>query len=169
MQGFLASIFRTHRQVVCLGTHNDATVAMLTHEHNVRTVDNHLFMIESLLDEDFERFLSLFWCFLDGRLNALATLHHSIENAFIHFWHHTQTDGAIFICTLRRETDIDFVLRIILLCPCFIERIKLCRSGAIPSIAVSAFRTDVFQTATRNAIAVANVRQRVFQIVVASP
>ena len=89
MQSFLASIFRTHRQVVCLGTHNDATVAMLTHEHDVWTVDNHLFVIESLLDEDFERFLSLLWRFLDGRLNALATLHHSIEKAFIHFWHHT--------------------------------------------------------------------------------
>ena len=152
-----------------LGNADDGAVALFAHEHDVGTVDDDLLLVQAFLDENLIGRLAVYRCVLDGLLDALSGLYDGVEEGFVDDGFAEHDDGAVLVSALGGEADGNLVLRVVLVGPLVVDGIECCQAVEEPAVAVAPLVTNLFQSATGNAVAVADERLAALQVVVARP
>ena len=153
----LAVIFLDGARLFRLGQHDAGAVALFAHQYDVRTVDDDFLLIESFADEYLEGLLWLQRSLLDGGLNAFAGIHYGIKVFHVLLGLAEHVDESVLVGSFRIQADAQLVLRVILVCPLVVEWVELAWAAAKPGIAVAALMSDVFQSAARQSVAVADI------------
>ena len=165
----LALIFGHSDGIACFGEDETCAVAVLSHQHDVRLVDDDLLMIYTIHDKNLEGFSAFIGSLFDGLLNAFAGTNHDVKVLGINDRLSIHVDESGFVGTLGGEADLHLMTLVVFVCPSLIKWIEFSRTCDIPTVAIAAFRTNLIEVLARKAITIANVGFDIHEVIKTSP
>ena len=165
----LALVFGDSDGIACFGEDETCAVAILSHQHDVRLVDDDLLMIDTIHNKDLEGFSAFIGSLFDGFLDAFARTYHDVEILGINDRFSIHVDETSFVGALGGETDLHLVTLVVFVCPSLIKGIEFSRTCDIPTVAISTFGTNLIEVLARQAITIANVGFNIYEVVETAP
>ena len=100
-----------------LGNAYNSILFVFAYKHDVWSVNNHLFFVETFFYKDGVRLRGVSWCLVNGFLNAHACLYNGIIVFVVMCRNTEELEDAKLIATLSMKFQPNFLLRTIFLCP----------------------------------------------------
>ena len=167
---YLASVvLRNNGFATQLSQLDNGAVTIFAYQYDIGAVNDDFLVVCTLADENLIRLVGLLWSPLYSTLDTFAGGDNFVKGSIVDFRLTKHLDGAVLIGSFGLQTNRNFMLRIILVGPLFIEREEGGNAVYKPRITITTLVPYLFQSAARDAIPVAYKRLSALQVVIACP